>query len=93
MMVNKHEDIYRSILYLKHIDIGTLRYIQTSNEMHLKALSSAYVCAHAHTVCTQYLHLIEHICLLGLGLHRLFPFVLILPMNYLIVVFANTLAA
>ena len=53
----------------------------------------AHAGAHAHLctcACAQCLHLIEYIYLLGLGLHRLFPFVLILPMYYLIVVFANT---
>ena len=45
-MVNKHDDIQRSILYLKHIDLHILSYIHTSNEMHSKAC--AHACAHAH---------------------------------------------
>ena len=65
-----------------------LSYIHTSNEMHSTACGRMHTC-----VCAQCLHLREYICVLGLGLHRLFPFVLMLPMYYLIVVFANTLAA
>ena len=67
----------------------------------LNALTSTYLVTYTHQMkctqkrvrtcaCPQCQHLIEYICLRGLGLHRLFPFVLILPMYYLIVVFANT---